>query len=60
MCMSCINCKSENEVEATGIYEGFIKCGDCGFLKNKRSEVAKSNIILPDDPMDSFACESCQ
>lgn len=56
--MECINCKSKSDVEADGIYTGYMKCAECGFLKSKMVE--KYNVILPDDPMDSLACESCQ
>lgn len=55
----CINCKGGSEVEADGVYVGYMKCGECGFLKSKKN-VQVNNVILPDDPMDSFACESCQ
>lgn len=57
--MKCINCSSNNEIEGDGMYIGYMKCGDCGFLKMNPPK-SNSNIILPDDPMDSFACESCQ
>lgn len=56
--MKCVNCGSEKEAHADGNYIGYMKCAECGFLKAKAAP--KPNVILPDDPMDLLACESCQ
>lgn len=67
---NCVNCKSVNETEADGMYEGYMKCADCGFLKTTKVVTPNgiinqptSKVILPDDPMDpmdAMMCESCQ
>lgn len=57
--MSCINCKGSGFKDSVK-YKGASECVDCGFLASLSATNTKSNIILPDDPMDSFACESCQ
>lgn len=56
--MKCINCGGLEFMESNS-FPGADACNDCGFLK-MGTITTKSNIILPDDPMDSFACESCQ
>ncbi len=58
MIIPCVNCRSISEVEADGIYIGYVKCGECGFIKSKMVE--KYNVILPSDPNDEVMCESCQ
>lgn len=56
--MKCINCNGESFKESDS-FPGADACTGCGFLKAGTLQ-SKANIILPDDPMDSFACESCQ
>lgn len=56
--MKCVNCGNVNEIAATGIYTGYQKCAECGFLKGKSTQ--QTNIIMPEDPMDAMMCESCQ
>lgn len=56
---ACINCGGTNYKQGEGDYKDYIKCEDCGmYALDKQS--AKSNVILPDDPMDAMMCESCQ
>lgn len=57
--MKCVNCNNE-EFKDSSNFPGAIECSECGFLKAKSTVAHGSTIILPDDPMDSFACESCQ
>lgn len=79
--MTKCECGNEQWESCVGMYEGFSKCTECGFVgdlikveannqkialeaireKGIIEEVPiKFNIIMPDDPMDALACESCQ
>lgn len=55
----CINCKGES-FKVSVKYVGASECVDCGMLKSLQFANVRSNVILPDDPMDAMACESCQ
>lgn len=57
--IKCVNCKGSSFVDSKS-YEGAAECADCGFLANKNQVNTKTNIIMPEDPMDALMCESCQ
>lgn len=57
--ITCKYCKSENVKQGEGNYINYLKCLDCNMYQPDALKV-KPNVILPDDPMDALACESCQ